>query len=116
MKSRTSDESRAELYNYSVGWSEEDRAFIARVAEFPSLAAHGRTQAAALKQMRSVVASVCADLHDTGESIPEPFGRRTFSGQFRVRIPPSKHRELALEAAKHNLSLNTLINLKLNAD
>ena len=31
----------AEHYLYTVGWSEDDEAYVARVAEFPSLAAHG---------------------------------------------------------------------------
>ena len=40
-----------EQYLYSVGWSDEDDAFIARVAEFPSIAGHGETQERALQEV-----------------------------------------------------------------
>lgn len=49
-------------YHYSVAWSEEDQAYIARVAEFPLLAAHGETPAEALAEIQSVVAAVLEDL------------------------------------------------------
>jgi predicted RNase H-like HicB family nuclease len=49
-------------YLYSVGWSEEDEAYIARVAEFPSLAARGESQEAALHEIRKVVRAVLKDL------------------------------------------------------
>ena len=40
-KNKSKNLPKAEHYLYSVGWSEADEAFVARVAEFPSLAAHG---------------------------------------------------------------------------
>lgn len=51
-----------EEYLYSVAWSEEDEAFVARVAEFPSLAAHGDTQEEALGEIKKVVKFVLSDL------------------------------------------------------
>jgi predicted RNase H-like HicB family nuclease len=49
-----------------VGWSEEDQVFIGRVAEFESLAAHGRTLESALREIKSVVQTVLEDLADSG--------------------------------------------------
>ena len=49
-------------YLYTVQWSVEDDAYVARVAEFPSLAAHGDSQEAALFEVQQVVAAVVADL------------------------------------------------------
>ena len=46
---------QADEYHYTVGWSEEDRAFVGRVAEFELLAAHGRTLEAALREIKAVV-------------------------------------------------------------
>lgn len=115
MRSKASEQDSAMLYCYTIGWSETDQAYIARVAEFPSLAAHGRTQVIALRQIRLVVAAVLEELHRSGEPIPEPYGKRSFSGQFRIRIPPDRHRELVIEAATQHVSLNTLVNLKLEA-
>jgi predicted RNase H-like HicB family nuclease len=104
-----------EQYLYSVGWSEEDEAFVARVAEFPSLAAHGETQEEALKEIKAVVELVLKDLNELSEPIPEPFGKRSFSGKLVLRMPEYMHRQLALEAMQQGISLNQLLNLKLEA-
>jgi predicted HicB family RNase H-like nuclease len=103
----------AELYNYSVRWSEEDGVFVGRVAEFPSLAAHGPTLEAALREIKFVVSDVIADLAESGEPIPEPFSKRRFSGKFVVRVPEALHRELAIRASGEGVSLNQLVNSKL---
>lgn len=104
---------KAEQYLYTVGWSEEDNAFVARVAEFPSLAVHGETQEEALREIRDVVNFVLNDLKEAGEPIPEPFGKRSFSGRLVLRMPEYMHRQLALEAMQQGISLNQLLNLKL---
>ena len=104
-----------EQYLYSVGWSEEDEAFIARVAEFPSLAAHGDTQEDALREIKDVVKFVLSDLNENKEPIPEPLGRRSFSGRLVLRMPEYLHRKLTLEATQQGVSLNQLLNLKLEA-
>jgi predicted RNase H-like HicB family nuclease len=104
-----------EQYLYSVGWSEEDKAFVSRVAEFPSLAAHGDTQEEALRELKDVVGFVLNDLKESGEQIPEPFGKRTFSGKLVLRMPSYLHRKLALEASQQGISLNQLLNLKLES-
>lgn len=100
-------------YLYIVGWSEIDRAFIARVAEFPSLAAHGDSQATALREIKSVVESVIEDLRAGGEPVPEPIAMRSYSGKTNLRMPPELHRQLAGEAALQGVSLNDWINHKL---
>lgn len=104
---------RAEEYSYTVAWSEEDDAFIGRVVEFPSLAAHGSTQEKALREIRSVVRYVIEDLAAEKEPIPEPLGRRSYSGKLNVRMSRELHRRLALESSVQGISLNTLINTKL---
>lgn len=106
---------KAEHYLYSVGWSEADEAFVARVAEFPTLAAHGDTQEEALREIKEVVEFVLNDLQESGEPVPEPFGKRSFSGRLVLRMPEYMHRQLALEAMQQGISLNQLLNLKLEA-
>lgn len=61
----------AEQFRYSVAWSDEDDAFIGRVVEFPSLAAHGDTQEKTLREIRTVVELVLEDL--AVESSPKPW-------------------------------------------
>lgn len=106
---------KVEQYLYSVGWSDEDDAFVARVAEFSSLATHGETQEEALREIKEVVSFVLKDLVESKEPIPEPFGIRSFSGKLVLRMPEYMHRQLALEAMRQGISLNQLMNLKLEA-
>ena len=106
---------RADDYLYSVGWSEEDQAFIGRVAEFSLLAAHGPTLEKALREIKLVVQVVLDDLAASGEEIPEPFSKRSYSGKLNLRMPEVLHRRLVLEAAQQGVSLNQWINQKLGA-
>lgn len=100
-------------YIYSVVWSEEDDAYIGRVLEFPSLAAHGSTQAKALSEIRTVVQHAFEDLLDSGEDVPEPLNNRRYSGKLNVRLPKYLHRQLVIEAADEGISLNQLISTRL---
>jgi predicted HicB family RNase H-like nuclease len=104
---------KAEDYYYSVAWSEEDEAFIGRVAEFPSLAAHGPTLQKGLRETIAVVEGTLEDLGESGETMPVPFSKRSYSGRINVRMPEHLHRRLAMEAEQQNLSLNRWINTKL---
>ena len=115
VKAKKTNLPKAEQYLYSVGWSEKDKTFIARVAEFPSLAAHGETQEESMREIKSVVEFVLNDLKKSNEPIPEPFGKRSFSGRLVLRMPEYMHRELSLEAMQQGISLNQLLNLKLEA-
>lgn len=103
----------ADEYLYSVIWSDEDRAFVARVVEYPSLAAHGKTQEAALKEIRKVVGSVLKDLSESSEPAPEPLSKRNYSGRLNVRMPSHLRRQLTVEAEKEGVSLNQWITTKL---
>jgi predicted RNase H-like HicB family nuclease len=62
----------ADDYLYTVSWSEDDEAYVARVAAFPSLAAHGNSQEAALRSLQQVVKAVLPDMATLKEPIPQP--------------------------------------------
>jgi predicted HicB family RNase H-like nuclease len=105
---------KAEEYSYNVAWSDSDGVFVARVTEFPSLAAHGSSQEKALREVRSVVGHVIEDMADEGDPLPAPLGKRSFSGRLNLRMPKDLHRRLALESELQGVSLNSLINSKLS--
>ena len=109
MKTRSKKQGFAEKYTYRVAWSQEDDAFVARVAEWPSLAADGETMEAALAELRGVVAACIVDMEASGEAIPEPLSTRKFSGKLLLRMPPELHRTLAADAAAQDIALNQLI-------
>jgi predicted HicB family RNase H-like nuclease len=102
-------------YQYIVEWEPADRVFVARVTEFPSLAAHGDSQEEALREIRDLVKAIVVDLKRGGESIPVPLSLRQYSGRLNLRMPPDLHRRLASEAERNGISLNQLITAKLAA-
>ena len=53
--------------------------------------------------------TVLEDMAESGEEAPTPLASRTYSGKFALRIPPVKHRVLAIEAAEQHVSLNQLV-------
>ncbi len=102
-------------YTYRVTWSPEDGEHVGLCSEFPSMSWLAKTPEAALKGIRKMVASVVADMQANGELVPEALAEKTYSGEFRVRIPPLVHRNLALMAAEQGVSLNRLASAKLAA-
>lgn len=100
---------RPEDYAYRVLWSQQDGAYIATVAEFPSLSCIEENQADAFFGIVGIVGAVLEEMSESGEDAPVPFANRTYSGKFALRIPPEKHRELAIEAAEQHVSLNQLV-------
>jgi len=66
----------AAQYTYEAMWSEEDRAFIARVAEFPSLTARGDSRGSSLRTLKSVVDAVVRDLTESGKEVPKPTAKK----------------------------------------
>ena len=102
-------------YTYRVTWSPEDQEYIGLCAEFASLSWLAKTPDKALKGIQKIVADVVTDLQASGEPVPVALAEKSYSGEFRVRIPPLLHRNLALMAAEQGVSLNRLASAKLAA-
>jgi predicted HicB family RNase H-like nuclease len=102
-----------EKYAYRVIWSEEDQEYVGLCAELPSLSWLDASQAGALRGIVDAVRQAVEDMAKAREPIPEPLATRRYSGQFKVRIPPQVHRQLAIEAAESKVSLNRLVSAKL---
>jgi predicted RNase H-like HicB family nuclease len=96
-------------YTYRIEWSEVDQCHVARCLEFPSLAAHGDTTEEALREIEYVVAESVKWMQEEGEAAPEPLGLKKFKGLLTLRIPPEKHRDLAIRCAEEGISLNRFI-------
>jgi predicted RNase H-like HicB family nuclease len=96
-------------YTYRIEWSEDDQCHVARCLEFPSLSAHGDTIAEALREIEYVVAESVKWMQEEGEAAPEPLGLKKFKGHLTLRIPPEKHRDLAIRCAEEGISVNRFI-------
>ncbi len=105
----------ADRYTYRVTWSEEDGEFVGLCAEFASLSWLAPTQQEALSGIIEMVHEVLADMQQGGERIPDPLSTKRYSGKFQVRIPPDRHRALAVTAAESGISLNRLVSDRLCA-
>ena len=104
----------AEHFTYRVSWSEEDDEHVGTCLEFPSLSHLADDPEAALHGVRKLVADVVAELRANNEPIPQPLADTRYSGKFLTRIPPELHRQLALEAAQEQVSLNRLVSMRLS--
>jgi predicted RNase H-like HicB family nuclease len=102
-----------EKYTYRIEWSEEDQVHVARCLEFPSLTAHGNTVEAALKEIEHVVTETVKWLIEENEPVPEPLGLKKFKGNLTLRIPPEKHRDIAIRSAEEGVSINQFVLSKL---
>jgi len=98
-----------EKYTYRIEWSEDDHCHVARCLEFPSLGAHGDTIEKALWEIESVVTESVKWMQEEGEAVPKPLGLKKFKGHLTLRIPPEKHRDLAIRCAEEGVSLNSFI-------
>ena len=100
-------------FTYRITWSPEDNEHVGLCVEFPSLSWLAKTPDGALVGIRNVVAEAVADMKANGEQVPVAIAEKHYSGEFRVRIPPILHRQLALQAAEEGVSLNRLASAKL---
>ena len=101
-------------YSMRVAWSPEDEVFVAACPELGDLSAHGVTPMEATTELAEAVELALGTYEEEGWALPEPRTIRTYSGQFRVRLPESLHAWLAGEAEAEGVSLNTFVVAKLS--
>ncbi len=102
-------------YGFKIFWSNNDNAFIAICPEFPGLSAHGDTEEVALREAKVALELFIEDMQESGEPLPAPQIAHTYSGQFRVRLTRTLHRQLAERAEAEGVSLNSLVMTYLSA-
>jgi predicted HicB family RNase H-like nuclease len=98
----------AEHYTYRVRWSPEDEAYIGTVAEMPSLSWAENSAKGAFAGIHALAKEVLLDMAGSSETPPEAIADRHYSGKFMVRVTPESHRNLVIDAAEQNVSLNRL--------
>jgi len=79
--------------------------WVARVAELPFCMIHGNTSEEALKDIEEVKLDWIQSNLEEGRPIPEPVDHQ-YSGEIRVRMPPTLHRILSDRAMIEGVSLN----------
>lgn len=100
-------------YTYRITYSKDDNEYIGFCAEFPSLSWLDKSQNKAFNGIQKLVKDVLIDMEQTGETPPQPLATKQYSGKFMVRIPPTVHRDLVIQANENNISLNRLVSSRL---
>lgn len=96
-------------YGLSLFWSEEDQAFITISPEFPGLSAFGETMEEALAEGKVALALMIEEYKESGRELPLPQQQSVYSGQFRVRLPKTLHRQASELAEREGVSLNQFV-------
>jgi antitoxin HicB len=79
--------------------------WVARVAELPFCMIHGNTPEEALKDIEQIKMEWIQSNLEEGHPIPEQVNHN-YSGEIRVRMPPTLHRFLSDRAMIEEVSLN----------
>lgn len=79
--------------------------WVARIAELPHCLIHGDTPDEAVKEIEEVKLDWIKSNLEDGLPIPEPSSHK-YSGQIRLRMPPSLHQHVATLANIEDVSLN----------
>lgn len=96
-------------YPLTVEWSKEDEQYVVTCPAFPGLSALGETREQALAEAEIVLRLFIESYKDRQIQLPEARAAEDFSGQFRVRLPKSLHRQAAQLAESDGISLNQLV-------
>ena len=79
--------------------------WVARIVELPFCLIHGNTPEEALKEIEEVKLDWIQSNLEDGRPIPEPVDHQ-YSGEIRMRMPPTLHRLLTYRAMAEEVSLN----------
>jgi predicted RNase H-like HicB family nuclease len=96
-------------YPFNIAWSEEDQAYLATCPAFPGLSAFGDTEEEAVTEAKIALRGMIEACHKKQVPLPEPRTVGTYSGQTRLRLSKSLHRQAAAMAEAEEVSLNQYI-------
>ncbi len=65
---------KPDTYSVTILWSEEDKVFIATVAELPGCMAHGETRGQAIHEIEIAIQNWTEPAREFGGPIPSPRG------------------------------------------
>ena len=96
-------------YPFNIAWSEEDKAYLATCPAFPGLSAFGDTEEEAVAEGKVALRAMIEACQTKGIPLPEPRTVGAYSGQTRLRLSKTLHRQSAAMAEAEGVSLNQYI-------
>lgn len=95
-------------YQVNLSFDPRDSIYVARVPELENCHSHGTTPEEAIRNVKEAIDLWLETARNENIPIPEPLGRKKFSGKFVVRAPEDLHATLAQEALRRGKSMNEL--------
>lgn len=96
-------------YPFNIAWSEEDQAYLATCPAFPGLSAFGDTEEQAVTEAKVALGAMIETCRKKEIPLPEPRTVETYSGQTRLRLSKTLHRQAVAMAEAEGISLNQYI-------
>ena len=96
-------------WTYRFEWSNEDKCYVASIAELKGCVSEGDTIENAVKMIEDALYSYIDGCLAANITIPEPLKPMDFKGKILYRITPEKHYKIAKRAKALGISINTLI-------
>jgi predicted RNase H-like HicB family nuclease len=96
-------------YPLIIEWSDEDNRYVVTSPTFPGFSALGETREQALVEGQIALSLFIESYNDRGIPLPEWQGAQHYSGQTRLRLSKSLHRQSAAMAESEGVSLNQYI-------
>ena len=97
-------------WTYRFEWSDEDKGYVASVAELNGCMSFGETIEEATAMIKDALVSyISACLEAEFDTIPEPIKPVDFKGKIQYRTTSDRHYRLAKRAKSLGISINTLI-------
>jgi predicted RNase H-like HicB family nuclease len=93
-------------YKVDIRWSDEDKAWIARVPELDGVVTHGDTVVEAAKMAEDAIALYVDSLKAHNETPPKPMALRQLSGKYPLRMGKDRHMDVVIRATKLGMSVN----------
>lgn len=103
-------------YKVDIRWSEEDKAFLARVPELEGVVTHGKTVVEAAQMAEEAIELYLETLNDLGEEAPTPVALRDLPGKCLLRMGKERHEDVFLRAQAEGKSVNDYLNSLIDRD
>lgn len=106
MKTKTLTEYLSLPYKMEIIPDTEEGGFTVSFPELPGCVTCGDTLTSALDNAKDAKAAWLEAAIEDGISIPEPDSLDDYSGQFKLRIPKSLHKQLSEHSKTEGISMN----------
>ena len=93
-------------YRLEIVPDKEEGGYVVMFPELPGCMTCGETLESAVSNAEDAKKTWLETALEEGQGIPEPDERDDFSGQFKLRIPKSLHRQLSEQSKREGISMN----------